>query len=110
MSPTLYSIAQVIVAVSVYFVWGFRSANVTKEFRAFGLSELTQSVVGTTKISLATLLLAGLWFPIPARDPAILMGAYMAAAQFFHAKIGNPFSKRLPSFLLLALCIFLACR
>lgn len=110
MSPVIYSVVQAVVALGVYFVWGFRPANITKEFRAFGLNELTQSVVGTAKISLATLLFAGLWFPIPSLFPAILMGAFMVAAQFYHAKIGNPFSKRLPSFILLALCIFLACR
>jgi hypothetical protein len=38
------------------------------------------------------------------------MGVMMAAAQYFHAKAGSPFVRRLPSLGLLALCILLALR
>ena len=110
MSPHFYSLTQVVVAVSVLFVWVFREAHIVSEFQSFGLSDLTRSAVGAFKIALATLLLAGLWFPVLVFASAVLMGLMMVAAQFFHAKTGSPWVKRLPSLGLLALCVLLACR
>lgn len=106
----IYSLAQVLVAVSVLFVWVFRQANIAKEFQSFGLGELTRSMVGAFKIALATLLLVGLWFPVLVFASSLLMGLMMIAAQFFHARAGSPWVKRLPSLVLLGLCVLLACR
>lgn len=106
----LYTLAQLIIAGGVFFVWVFRFDNIIKEFQHFGLSDLTRSAVGAAKVSLATLLVVGIWVPSLVMVPAILMGLLMVAAQFFHAKVSNPLSKRLPSFGLLVLCVFLACR
>jgi hypothetical protein len=100
--------AQIIVAFSVAFVWIFRYDNIIKEFKSFGLSDLTRSFIGAVKISLATLLIVSIWYPVPLTISAILMGAIMIAAQYFHFKIKNPFIKHLPSFILLLLCIFIA--
>lgn len=99
--------AQIIVAASVYYVWIFRYFNVIKEFKQFGLSDLTRSFIGATKISLATLLIVGIWHPEFVTIPAILMGLLMVSAQFFHFKIKNPFIKHLPSLVLLILCSFI---
>ena len=52
----LSAIAQLIVAISVSTVWIFRFENIVKEFKQFGLSDLTRNLVGATKISLSTLL------------------------------------------------------
>jgi hypothetical protein len=103
----LTHIAQVIVAISVAFVWTFRFHNVLKEFKQFELSDLTRNLVGATKISLATLLIAGLWHSSLVLIPSILMGILMTGAQFFHLKISNPFQKHLPSLVLLILCGFI---
>lgn len=99
--------AQIIVALSVYYVWVFRYFNVIKEFHAFGLSDLTRSFVGTSKIALATLILVGIWHPELIAIPSALMGLFMIGAQYFHFKIKNTFIKRLPSLILLILCIYL---
>ncbi|MEI6680043.1 MAG: hypothetical protein WCL21_15620 [Mariniphaga sp.] len=56
-------VAQIIVALSIAFVWIFRFDNIVKEFKQYGLSELVRSLVGSTKIVLATLLVAGIWYP-----------------------------------------------
>lgn len=104
----LISLAQVIVAVSVLFVWTFRYHNVIKEFQDFGLNDLTRNLVGASKISLATLLVVGIWYPSLVLVPSILMGLFMIVAQYFHFKTGNPFIKHLPSLLLLILCIVIA--
>ncbi|MBX9806725.1 MAG: DoxX family protein [Flavobacteriaceae bacterium] len=100
-------LAQIIVAASVAFVWIFRIHNVIKEFNQFGLSDVTRSFVGFSKTALATLLIVGIWYDSLVMIPALLMGLFMVAAQYFHFKAGNPFQQRLPSLLLLLLCVFI---
>ena len=101
-------LAQLTVAISVAYVWIFRFDNVIKEFKQFGLSDLTRNMVGATKIALATLLVAGIWYPSLVFIPAVLMGFLMIGAQYFHFKISNPFIKHLPSLILLILSAFIA--
>ena len=102
------NLAQLVVAISVVYVWTFRFHNVLKEFEQFGLSDLTRNIVGATKISLATLLVVGIWYPSLVLIPSILMGLLMIGAQYFHFKISNPFIKHLPSLILLFLSSFIA--
>ena len=104
----LINLAQIVVAISVLFVWTFRMQNVLKEFEQFGLSDLIRNLVGATKISLATLLIVGIWCSSLVLSPSILMGMFMIAAQYFHFKIKNPLIKHLPSLILLILCAFIA--
>ena len=101
-------LAQIIVAASVAYVWIFRYDVIIKEFKDFGLSDTTRTFVGASKISLATLLIAGNWYPSLIPIPSILMGLFMLAAQYFHFKIKNPFIKHLPSLIFLILCAFIA--
>ena len=100
--------AQLIVAISVLFVWVFRFHNVEKEFKQFGLSITIRSAVGASKIALATLLLVGLCQPCYVFYSAILMGFFMLSAQYFHFKLKNPLKQSLPSFIFLSLCVFIA--
>ena len=104
----LIKLAQLAVAISVAYVWIFRFHNVLKEFSQFGLSDLTRNFIGVTKISLATLLVAGIWHSSLVIIPSILMGLLMIGAQYFHFKARNPFIQRLPSLILLVLCAFIA--
>ncbi len=103
----LVTIAQLIIAISVYYVWIFRFHNVIKEFEAFGLSDVVRNFVGASKISIATLLIVGVWQSSYVFISSTLMGLFMIAAQYFHFKVKNPFIKHLPSLILLILCIFL---
>ena len=100
--------AQLIVPISVAYVWVFRYEVIIKEFKEFGLSDLIRTFVGASKISLATLLIMGIWYPPLILIPSILMGLFMLAAQYFHFKINNPFNKHLPSLIFLILCAFIA--
>ncbi len=102
------SLAKMVLALSVAYVWVFRYHNVVKEFEQFGLSDLTRNFVGVSKIALATLLIASIWYPSLTQIPAVLMGLFMVAAQYFHFKIKNPFIKHLPSLILLILSVFIA--
>ena len=103
-----FTAAQVIVALSIGFVWVLRFDNIVTEFHLYGLNDLTRATVGTTKIVLATLLVVGIWYPPLALVPALLMALLMVAAQYFHFKAHNPWVKHLPSLVLLALCLFIA--
>ena len=100
--------AQLIISLSVFYVWTFRNHNVVKEFIQFNLSDLTRSLVGAIKIALSTILILGIWFPNLVFISSIIMGLFMIAAQLFHIKIKNPLTKHLPSFFLLILCAFTA--
>ena len=96
------------VAISVVYVWVFRYHNVLKEFEQFGLGDTTRNLVGATKISLATLLVVGIWYESLIFIPAILMGLFMVSAQYFHFKMKNHFIQKLPSLVLLIFCLALA--
>jgi len=99
--------AQLIVAISVAYVWIFRYDIIITEFKQFGLSDLTRTFVGASKVAIATLLVTGIWYPSLITISAYLMGLFMLAAQYFHFKIKNPFIKHLPSLILLILCVFI---
>jgi hypothetical protein len=101
------ALVQIAIAISVAYVWIFRFHNVVKEFNQFGLSVTVRSFVGAAKTALATLLLVGIWYPEFVLIPAALMGFFMVSAQYFHFKAKNPFQQRLPSLILLLLCLFL---
>jgi len=101
-------IAQLIVAVSIVIVWVFRFDNIVKEFKQYSLSDLTRTMVGSTKIALATLLVVGIWYPSLVLIPALIMALLMLSAQYFHFKVKNPWQKRMPSLFLLLLCLFVA--
>ena len=99
---------QLTLGLSVAYVWTFRYGNVVKEFLLFGLSDLTRNLVGVSKIALATLIVAGIWYPSLVQVPAALMGLFMIAAQYFHFSVKNPLVKHIPSLILLALSAILA--
>lgn len=101
-------IAQVIVALSIAYVWIFRFDNIVKEFKQYGLSDLTRTIVGSSKIALSTLLVAGIWYPALVLIPALLIAFLMLSAQYFHLKVGNPWQKHMPSLFLLILSLFIA--
>lgn len=101
-------IAQIIVALSITYVWVFRFDNIVKEFKQYGLSDLTRNLVGFAKIVLSTLLVAGIWYPDLVLIPALLIAFLMISAQYFHFKVSNPWHKHMPSLFLMVLCLFIA--
>jgi len=105
---SLSFIAQIVIAFSIVVVWVGRFDNIVKEFKHFGIPDLVRNAVGALKISLATLLLVGIWHPSLVVIPAILMAFLMVCAQMAHIKVKNPLVKFLPSLALLALCIIVA--
>ncbi|RAR50938.1 DoxX family protein [Flavobacterium lacus] len=108
MGTVFLNVIQFVLGLSVVYVWVFRFDNVAKEFKQFGLSDITRNFVGTSKIAVSTLLIAGVWHPSLVQISAVFMGLFMIAAQYFHFKIKNPFSKHLPSLILLILSAIIA--
>ena len=109
MNLHLYAtVAQIIIALSIVIVWVFRFDNLVGEFKQFGLSNLTRNAVGATKISLSTLLVAGIWYPELVAPSALIMAFLMVCAQLAHFRVGNPWYKHLPSLGLLGLSLFSA--
>lgn len=101
-------VAQVAIALSVFFVWMFRFDNIVRDFKTFGYSDVFRNAVGVVKLVSATLLLVGIWMAPVALGASLAMAALMLGAQWAHASVANPMAKRLPSALLLVLSVFVA--
>lgn len=99
---------QLIVALSVFFVWTLRYDNVIKEFKEFGYSDLLRNFVGAFKISSSVLLLAGIWYPDLILIGSISMSFFMLCAQISHIKHKNSFSKLLPSLIFLLMSLYIS--
>ncbi|MFP5082060.1 DoxX family protein [Pedobacter sp. JCM 36344] len=105
---TLSSCAQIVIALSICFVWIVRYDNIVREFKQYGIPDLLRNLVGASKIALSTLLIAGIWYPKLVLIPALLMAFLMLCAQAAHVKVKNPLLKFVPSALLLILSLFVA--
>lgn len=102
------AIAQVLIAASVLFVWIVRLENVEREFIEYGIPPLIRNAVGAAKISLATLLLAGLRYPDLTFVPAVLMALLMACALIAHWRVRHAWRRSVPAFLLMLLSLAVA--
>lgn len=107
MTPVLYAL-QIIIALGLLNVWlvragratpyrGGAAATMEEEFRAYGLSRTFMLAVGAVKVSMALLLLAGLWHPPLARLGAAVITPLMAAAVLMHLKVRDPLRKAMPA-------------
>ena len=105
----LVVVSQLIVAISVIFVWVFRRDNIIIEFKQFGISNNIRDIVGALKISLATILILGINYnEFLIASTSLAMAFLMVCAQYFHFKVKNPFNKFIPSLSLLILSLFIA--
>ena len=99
---------QTILALSIVYVWVFRFDNIVLEFKQYELSDLIRNLVGAAKISLSTLLVAGIWFPPLVLTSSLLMAVLMVFAQLAHFRVKNPWIKHVPSFVLLVVSLLIA--
>ena len=104
----LLIVSQITVATSVIIVWVFRRKNIIIEFEQYGISNTIRDIVGAVKISLATILILGIWHKEFLILSSLSMAFLMICAQYFHVKVSNPFNKFIPSLCLLILCLFIA--
>ena len=104
----LLILSQIIISFSIVVVWVFRHENIVLEFKQYGLSNLLRNIVGALKISLATILILGIWYHEFLFLSSLMMAFLMLCAQFFHFKAKNNWIKFLPSLSLFILSIFIA--
>tara|TARA_B100000780_G_scaffold53792_1_gene33522 strand:- start:2392 stop:2736 length:345 start_codon:yes stop_codon:yes gene_type:complete len=100
--------SQIIIAISVIYVWVFRFDNIIKEFEQYSLSDMIRNIVGASKISLSTLLIVGIFYKEVVLVSSLSMAFLMVCAQIAHIKVKNPLIKYIPSFVLLTLSLFVA--
>ena len=101
-------VVQVLIAVSIVFVWVYHFNVVVGEFHEYSLPDWIRSSVGAAKISISTLLIAGIWYHSLVVVPALIMAVLMAFAQYYHFKVRHPLLKYVPSFTLMLLSLFVA--
>jgi|TARA_B110000438_G_scaffold92852_1_gene92453 hypothetical protein len=101
-------ISQLIVAISVLFVWVFRYDNIVVEFKHYGYSDLLRNIVGASKISVSTLLIMGIWYNEITVYASLAMAFFMVCAQISHIKVKNPLGKFVPSLIFLLMSLFVA--
>ena len=112
-------VLQLIVAIGIYNVWLVRFGKSTKwrggsatdmksEFEAYGMPHWFMMVIGFTKVTLATLLIVGIWFPILVGPAALGLTSLMLGAIGMHIKVKDPVQKSLPAAALLVLSLLVA--
>ncbi len=111
--------SQLIIALGLLNVWLLRTGkntpwragaarNMREEFAAYGLPSWFMGVIGFLKVTLAILLIAGLFIPWLAKPAAISVAILMLGAIGMHFKVRDPLKKSLPAFSLLVLCLIVA--
>jgi hypothetical protein len=109
------AILQVIVGLGLLNVWLLRPRSSTSyrggdanslkgEFAEYGLPEWTFYVVGALKIGAAIAFIAGIWIPALVAPAAAVVIVLMLGAVAMHVKVGDPWKKALPAFLVLLMC------
>ena len=101
-------IFQIIVSVSVLYIWIFRYDNIVLEFKHYGYSDVLRNFVGASKISISVILILGIWYQEFVIYASLSMAFFMFCAQLSHLKVKNPLLKFVPSFVFLLMSLFIA--
>lgn len=121
MIETLVPLLQLTIAIVIIAVWlvrpkletNYRAGNATnifEEFEVYGLPNWSVYLIGGTKLGLAILLIAGIWYSSVVQYAALGMGILMAGAIICHLKTrGDPLSRATPASLMLVMCIAVTC-
>ena len=113
--PELAVLIQLTVAFTIINVWVFRhrkptpfrpagANNLKEEFARYGLPDWMRSATGAAKLTLAPLLIAGIWLQPVAPWAAAALGLLMLGAVAAHVKVGDPVHKALPALSMFILC------
>ncbi len=116
---SLATMSQLVIAAGIFNVWVLRptmatayrpngAANLAEEFRAYGFPDWVRKLTGAAKLSLAALLIVGIWYPSVAAFAGTALGALMLVAIAAHVKVGDSAVKSVPALALLTLCAFVA--
>ena len=110
--------AQITIALSIYNVWFFRFNKPTRyrgknaetmkdEFISYGLPDYFVWLIGFSKVTLATLLLIGIYINSLVFPASVGMAILMIGAIAMHIKVNDDIIKSLPAtiFLILSLSV-----
>ncbi len=107
---------QVIVGLSILNVWlvqpkkatrwrGGDAKTIVEEFQVYGLPVWSVYVIGTLKVILALLLMAGIWYPMLKFPAAAGLGILLAGSVTMHLKVRDPLIKSFPAGLFVVMCL-----
>jgi uncharacterized membrane protein YphA (DoxX/SURF4 family) len=110
---------QVVVGLSILNVWlvqnkkatrwrGGDATTIIEEFEVYGLPAWSVYVIGTLKVILAILLLAGIWYPMLKFPAAAGLAFLLAGSVTMHLKVRDPLIKSFPAGLFLLMCLIIA--
>jgi hypothetical protein len=113
------TVVQIIIAAGIVNVWLLRFGKSTpyrpeganslkEEFAKYGLPDAVRVAVGGAKLTLAALLVAGIWYPQVAAWAGAGMAVLMLGAIGFHVRVGDPPVKSLPALLMFVMSAFVA--
>ena len=113
----LVLLSQLIIGFGLLNVWLLRREKATawrggqartmkEEFEAYGLKSWFMNVVGFLKVSLALLMLAGIWVQPLTTLAAGGIATLMIGAAAMHLKAGDPFRRSVPALSLFVLSVF----
>jgi hypothetical protein len=109
---------QLIIAVSIFNVWllrfgkptswrGGAAKSMKEEFEVYGLPDWFMKLIGFLKLTLAALLIAGIFVPDLIKPAAIGMAVLMLGAIVMHIKVKDSLVKSFPAFSFLVLSLIL---
>jgi len=109
---------QIVIAVSIFNVWiirfgkptswrGGTAKSMKEEFEAYGLPLWFMKLIGFLKLTLASLLIAGIFVPVLIKPAAIGMAVLMLGAITMHIKVKDSLIKSFPAFGFLVLSFIL---
>ena len=116
MNLGLFEMINLIIALGILNVWlirfnkktsfrGGNAKNLKDEFKVYGLPEWLFFTVGVLKISLAILLIIGIWYKFLNIYTTISMAILMIGAIFMHYKVNDSLKKSLPAIGILIMLI-----
>ena len=113
---SLAILLQVIIALGIINVWVLRrdrptnyrpegASNISEEFSHYGFSDAFRWMIGTTKLTLAGLLVLGTVYAPLAVAAASGMAILMLGAVAAHVKVSDPIIKSVPALLMLMMSV-----
>lgn len=111
---TLRIVLQIVIALGIANVWLVRAQRPTRyrgggapsmkeEFAAYGLSEGAMRLIGGLKLTLALLLIVGIWVPELVLPAALGMSVLMLGAVGMHLKVKDAPIRTLPALCMLGM-------
>lgn len=114
----LLVIIQIIIALGIFNVWVLRyrkqtpwrggtAKNMKEEFLVYGLPVWFMIAIGIIKVTLAILLVVGIWIPIVVKPAATILAVLMLGAISMHIKVKDSFKKSLPAIIMFVLSVLI---